>query len=105
MLAAAYARPCRSRAAWRAAIALRVRVGSTTSSTTPISTALSTPPAIRSCSAASSASTCGRISGETSASLRRCRIRMAATAPITATSAPGHAKTRVAPRERAFMAM
>jgi hypothetical protein len=84
---------------------VRVTVGSTTSSTTPISTALSTPPAIRSCSAASSASTCGRMSGATSASLRRCRIRIAATAPITATSAPGHANTLVAPREREFIAM
>ena len=43
--------------------------------------------------------------GATSASLRRCRIRTAATAPITATSAPGQAKTLVAPSERAFMAM
>ena len=44
-------------------------------------------------------------SGETSASLRRCRIRIAATAPITATSAPGQANTLVAPSERAFIAM
>ena len=88
-----------------AASAERVAAGSTTSSTTPISTALSTPPAIRSCSAASSASTCGRISGATSSSLRRCRMRIAATAPITATSAPGQAKTLVAPSAREFIAM
>ena len=43
--------------------------------------------------------------GETSASLRRWRTRMAATDPITATSAPGQAKTLVAPRDRAFIAM
>ena len=93
------------RASMARAIAERVAAGSTTSSTTPISTALSTPPAIRSCSAASSASTCGRMSGATSASLRRCRIRIAATAPITATSAPGQANTLVAPSEREFIAM
>ena len=46
-----------------------------------------------------------RALGATSRSLRRCRIRTAATAPMTATSAPGHANTRVAPRARAFMAM
>ena len=47
----------------------------------------------------------GGASSATSASLRRCRIRTAAIGPITATSAPGQAKTRVAPRERAFIAM
>ena len=72
-------RRCRRRRS-PAASAVRVAAGSMTSSTTPISTALSTPPAIRSCSAASSASTCGaRSSGATSASLRRCRMRTAAT--------------------------
>ena len=44
-------------------------------------------------------------SGGTEASVRRCRMRMAATAPITATSAPGQAKTRVAPSARQFIAM
>ena len=36
----------------------------------------------------------------TSASVRRCRMRIAATAPITATSASGQAKTLVAPERR-----
>ena len=58
-----------------------------------------------SCSAASSVSTSCRRSGGTEASVRRCRMRMAATAPITATSAPGQAKTRVAPSARQFIAM
>ena len=45
------------------------------------------------------------LSGSVAASVRRCRIRIAATAPITATSAPGQASTRVAPSDRAFIAM
>ena len=37
--------------------------------------------------------------------LLRCRMPTAALAPITATSAPGQAKTLVAPSEREFIAM
>ena len=74
--------------------------GSIISSTTPSSTARSRPPAIRSCSAASSSSQRVRAArAATAASLLRCRMRTAATAPITATSAPGQAKTLVAPSD------
>ena len=60
-----------------------------TSSTTPSDLALSRPPAISSCSSASSCSTSARMSSGRSASLRRCRMRTAAIDPITATVAPG----------------
>ena len=103
---AATAGCCRAGPGWRGRRRSRrrsptgSRLGSTTSSITPICCARASPPASFSCSAASSASTSPRTSAGTSASRRRCRMRTAATAPITATSAPGQANTRVAP-ERA----
>ncbi len=100
------ARPCSCGASAMArASSRRVCAGSMTASMTPRSTARCRPPAVASCSAASSVSASCSCSGGTEASVRRCRMRTAATAPITATSAPGQANTRVAPSEREFIAM
>ncbi len=46
-----------------------------------------------------------RSSAGAAASVRRCRMRTAATEPMTATSAPGQASTFVAPSAREFIAM
>ena len=100
---------CRPRRAGASASAwvslLRVCAGSIFSSTTPISMAESTPPAIRSCSAASSSCSASRSSSGAAASFFLCRMPTAALAPITATSASGHANTFVALSEREFIAM
>ena len=87
------------------AIRRRVSAGVIMSSTTPISNARLTPPATFVCSSTSWARSASRCSGGAAASFLRCRTFTAALAPITATSASGHANTAVAPSEREFIAM
>src|SRR5262252_410724 len=87
------------------AMAAAVWAGEMISSTTPSSSARPRPPIVASCSAASAVSASCSLSAGTAASLRLCRMRIAGTEPITATSAPGQANTLVAPSDREFIAM
>jgi len=85
--------------------AARVRDGSITPSTTPMSIARLTPP--RRCARARRQR---RVQGLTLTGGRRGQLlavqdATAAEAPITATSAPGQAYTVFDPSERAFIAM
>lgn len=78
-------------AAIAAAMAAAVAAGEMISSMTPISTARSRPATVAACSAASACSASCSWSAGTVASFRLCRMRTAATAPMTATSASGQA--------------